>query len=269
MRHRAEKNLNARPTERHSSFAGRAYETMGRAFDFKFGRVYTGRAMMRVASVLVVGLMALPSVVDAQQAGGDEPVRRGNNDRVASSPSEPEESTKKARSSVMATEILRRAPDATPSLTDLANAKQISTQDKQTNVEKMLSEMRAALRRVTELLAEARRNKDVVQMNCLNSKLLQVKGLLRIAEDAAVKMYDAVPANAQDVINHEYTIISVAHQKVRTLKTDAEGCVGELGVYSGDTEINVLVDANVSDRDPTEPILPPSGPIVPPFGSAF
>jgi len=133
----------------------------------------------------------------------------------------------------------------------------------------LLGEMRDALRRVTEILGEARASKDIVQLNCVNEKLTQVKGLLRISEDASVKMYDAVASNTMDVINHEFTKISVAHQKTIILRAEAEQCVGELSVYTGETEVTVEIDPDISDRDPTQPDSPPIGPEVPPVASGF
>jgi hypothetical protein len=161
--------------------------------------------------------------------------------------------------------------DKTPSLADVdvANAQQLSTSEKQGRAERMLGEMRDALRRVTEILGEARASKDIVQLNCVNEKLTQVKGLLRISEDASVKMYDAIASGAQDVINHEFTKISVAHQKTVILRAEAEQCVGELSVYTGETEVTVEIDPDISDRDPTDPDSPPPGPEVPPVASGF
>lgn len=148
------------------------------------------------------------------------------------------------------------------------DASKLSIVDKRTRSEEMLAEERSALGRGTELLQEARAAKDIVQMNCVSEKLTQIKGLLKLTEQASVRMYEAIASYTEDVINHEFTTIWVAHQKSMLLKSEAEQCVGELSVFTGDTEVEVLVDGT-DDHDPTEPEPPPPGPAVPPVASGF
>lgn len=230
---------------------------MAKGFDTKFARVYLARPMRAVVGLMAIALMTIvPSrQVDAQSG---------------SKPSEEKPKTEDPSKVTGQREDATRT-DRVPTLADVdvANAQSLSTPEKQARAEKMLGEMRDALRRVTEILGEARTSKDIVQLNCVNEKLTQVKGLLRISEDASVKMYDAVASATQDVINHEFTKISVAHQKTVILRAEAEQCVGELSVYTGETEVTVEIDPDISDRDPTQPDAPPPGPEVPPVASGF
>ncbi len=231
---------------------------MANRFDTSLSRVYTGRPMRMVVGALLFGLAVAPmGHVDAQDATQTDT----QNAEVA-----PDD---KAAVQPLRDDAART--DQTPSLADVdvANAQQLSTSEKQGRAERALGEMRDALRRVTEILGEARTAKDIVQLNCVNEKLTQVKGLLRISEDASVKMYDAISSNTLDVINHEFTKISVAHQKTVLLRAEAEQCVGELSVYTGETEVSVEIDPDISDRDPTDPDVPPIGPEVPPVASGF
>ncbi|MCK6548434.1 hypothetical protein L6R52_21480 [Myxococcota bacterium] len=135
-------------------------------------------------------------------------------------------------------------------------------------VESMLVEMRGALRRVTDLYGEAQSAKDIVQLNCVNEKLTQVKGLVRVAEESSTKLYDAIASNLKDSVVHEYTKIAVAHQKVLVLRAESEQCVGEFSVYTGDTEVTVEIDSEIPVRDATTPEPPPPGPEVPPVASS-
>jgi hypothetical protein len=228
---------------------------MAKGFDSSLAQVYTSRPMrVLVGTLAVVGVLGLViAQVGAQSPPEEDALKEGT----------PEGETKPIREDALRSDR-PSAPDV-----DVANAQNIPTAEKQTTTEEKLGEMRAALKRVTEILGEARASKDIVQLNCVNEKLTQVKGLLRISEDASVKMYDAIASNAQDVINHEFTKIVVAHQKTQILRAQAEQCVGELSVYTGETEIVVEIDEDISDRDPTEPEGPPPGPEVPPVASAF
>lgn len=142
------------------------------------------------------------------------------------------------------------------------DASKVPTAEKKSTAEQMLREQRSAVVRGTDLLSEARSKNDIIQLNCVNEKLTQLKGLLKLSENASLAMYEAIAATSQDEINHQYTKIVVAHQKSGSLKAEAEQCVGELSVYSGQTEVEVEIDSTITSADPTLPILPPPGPAV-------
>ncbi|MEO1228222.1 MAG: hypothetical protein AAFZ18_04890 [Myxococcota bacterium] len=149
----------------------------------------------------------------------------------------------------------------------------VSLEDKKERVEEMLVTERKTLGRVVQLLAEARSSKDIVQLNCVNEKLIQVKGLLKISEKASLEMYEAIASGADDLINHEYTKVAVAHQKSQVLSAEAEQCVGESSVYAGDTDVDVEIDnddgSGGGGGDPTTNAAAPPGPTVPPVASTF
>lgn len=217
-----------------------------------------GAASMRfprvALGVVVAGFLALPAHSNAQGDGDSAP---------------PATSADKSDTDVQpAREDARRRIERSARVGDI-DASKISTEDKKKNGEKMISESRGALARVTELLFQARESNDMVQRNCVNEKLTQIKGLLKLSEGASVSMYEAMGKGADDVTNHEYTKIAVAHQKTQLLRTEAEQCVGELSVYSGDTDVTVEIDDNIPQFDPTLPIPPPLGPETPPVASAF
>jgi hypothetical protein len=171
------------------------------------------------------------------------------------------------------TDVKSERPDAvrSDSPTSIAgiDAAGVPLEEKQSRVESMLAEQRKILARVSTLLKEARAAKDIVQLNCINEKLTQIKGLLKISENASVKMYEAISSNQADIINHEYTKISVAHQRCVTLGAEAEQCVGEIAVYTGQTEVTVEIDENITEDDPTRPAPVGPSPIIPPIASAM
>lgn len=149
------------------------------------------------------------------------------------------------------------------------DADKVPVDEKKDRVESMLGEQRQALGRVVEILSEARSSKDIVQLNCVNEKLTQVKGLLKISEQASLQMYESIASNARDLVNHEYTKVVVAHQKTGLLRTAAEQCVGESSIYSGETQVDVEIDGEGGGSDPTTAATPPPGPAVPPVASTF
>lgn len=147
----------------------------------------------------------------------------------------------------------------------------LSNDEKKARAESMLTEMREALKKGTELLGEARAAKDIVQLNCVNEKLIPIKGLLKISEGASVRMYEGMAAGtpeAAESVNHEYTKLAVAHQKVLILRAEADQCVGESTVYAGDTEIKVDVDPTIAiGGDTSASGLPFVAPNAPPVAS--
>ncbi|HZI05721.1 MAG TPA: hypothetical protein VEZ71_16950, partial [Archangium sp.] len=84
---------------------------------------------------------------------------------------------------------------------------------------KSLGAMREVLRDVLGKLEEARRAKDVVKLNCVNEKLTQIKGLLRISEQADVGLQEAVARKETTASQHEYTKVMIAQQKVAQLRS--------------------------------------------------
>lgn len=216
---------------------------MVEGFDKSLEPAYTRRPMRAVGRLFVGLAILLPVYAGAQNAGeGGAEVRPEREDA-------------------------KRSDEAPP--LDVEGMAALSPKEQQQKTEEMLLSMRDALRRVNDILADARASKDIVQLDCVNEKLTQIKGLLRVGEESSVKLYESMSSGATDVTVHEYTKISVAHQKVLVLRAEAEQCVGEQSVYTGDTEITVEVDEDIPSRDSTQPEPPPPGPEVPPIASKF
>lgn len=152
---------------------------------------------------------------------------------------------------------------------DDAEVSGLSDDEKREKAEAMLQDNRAALARGSTVLAEARAAKDVVQLNCVNEKLTQIKGLLKISEEGSAHMYEGIASGLADVVNHEFTKLSVAHQKVAVLRAELDQCVGESSVYTGETEVDVVVDEEGQQTDPTKTPPAEPAPEMPAVSSTF
>lgn len=117
-----------------------------------------------------------------------------------------------------------------------------------------LGRMRNVLKEVLGKLEEARNTKDVVKLNCVNEKLTQIKGLLRISEQSDVALQEAVAKKETSSGEHEFTKVMIARQKVDQLRAEAEECIGQLAFR---TDENLTVEVEVPDDlpnlDPTRP----------------
>lgn len=108
-----------------------------------------------------------------------------------------------------------------------------------------LARMRMSLKRVFARVEEARNEKDVVKLNCVNEKLTQIKALLKVAEQADVALHEAV--SKRDPISEvEFAKIGIARTKVEGLRAASEQCAGQL--------------AYVVDERTTVEVQPPSDP---------
>jgi len=104
-----------------------------------------------------------------------------------------------------------------------------------------LERMKTSLRNVLSRVEEARSEKDVVKLNCVNEKLTQVKGLIKVAEQADIALHEALAAK-DPAGDAEFTKIGIAKSKVDALKGDADQCIGQLA-YIVDEKTTVEVQA--------------------------
>jgi hypothetical protein len=120
-----------------------------------------------------------------------------------------------------------------------------------------LIRMREVLKDVLTKLEEARNTKDVVKLNCVNEKLTQIKGLLRISEQADVSLQESVAKKESATAEHEFTKVGIARQKVDQLRAEAEECIGQLAFR---TDENLTVEVETPQDLPTNDVTNPSPP---------
>jgi len=129
----------------------------------------------------------------------------------------------------------------------LSGAEQIDTAGR------YVARMKEIQVRVNQLAAQARKRKDIIQLNCINDKLQQLKGNLAVAEQSLATLAKQSTQADEAARNHEFAKTSLTHQKALVLAQEAETCIGEELRYAGATEVDVTVDPNVPQEDPTEP----------------
>lgn len=130
-----------------------------------------------------------------------------------------------------------------------------------------ITRMRDILKEVLAKLEEARNSRDVVKLNCVNEKLTQVKGLLRISEQADVAMQEAIARKEAGAAEHEFTKVNISRTKIEQLRAETEECIGQLAFR---TDENILVEVEEPDGlpdDPTRPAVQPPISVRPPPAS--
>ncbi len=164
--------------------------------------------------------------------------------------------------------MLFLAGPATADMPELADdrrdeVEQMSARQLTDQAEANLKEMRQLLQEVMRMLDEARDEKDVVKLNCVNEKLTHIRGLVRVSEESQVSLQEAIAVEEMEEARHEFTKILVARDRVRQLRAEAEECVGQLAfLVDEDLEVEVEVPDlpdGVTDMTPMPPaaVRPP------------
>jgi len=118
---------------------------------------------------------------------------------------------------------------------------------------------------------QAKRDKDVIRLNCLLDKATQVRVNASILDQSLQALQEAVSRRDESSELHEYTRVTIINQKAQVLRTEADACVGAETNYIGATKVLVEVPQGISD-DPDQP--PPATPPItvidrPPVASPY
>jgi hypothetical protein len=90
-----------------------------------------------------------------------------------------------------------------------------------------VGKVKSALKQVLGRVEEARNEKDIVKLNCVNEKLAQIKQILNVAEGAEIALQEAV-AKGDAGADAEYSKIAIARGKADQLRAESEECIGQL-----------------------------------------
>lgn len=137
-----------------------------------------------------------------------------------------------------------------PTAPEASDASKVRDPEKVRVSGEAVGKMRGSLKEVLGKLEEARSSKDVVKLNCVNEKLTQIKGLLRISEQSDVQLQEAVARKETATAEHEYTKVTIARSKVEQLRAEAEECIGQLAFR---TDENLSIEVDVPDLLPGDP----------------
>ena len=122
----------------------------------------------------------------------------------------------------------------------------LSLADIQTRVRQLHDQVRADARHIQHLQQIARREKDVIKLNCVNDKLVQVKPQMNIADAGEAELESARDGDRMTI----FTGISEAAESVRRLREEADQCIGE-PITSGGDSSNSFTGPDAPD-DPTK-----------------
>ena len=149
------------------------------------------------------------------------------------------------------------APAPPPDVTTQRDVKLSATQMRD-EAEAYLPEMERGASTVRRQLSESREKRDVVKELCLNDKLNQIDVATRSARDRMPNLRGAAEKNDADRSRHEFTVIQVLRDRVRSLVAEANQCIGEETGFVGESQVTVQIDPTIPDdpsQYPTDPIV--------------
>lgn len=116
--------------------------------------------------------------------------------------------------------------------------------------------MADTLARMTSLTQAARKDRDVIRLNCLEDKITQVRANIAIADQSIQSLNEAVQRADSSSQLHEFTRLTIIDQKVQLLGTEADTCVGADLTFVGRTKVEVEVTGNLPGDEVTQPPPP-------------
>lgn len=128
------------------------------------------------------------------------------------------------------------------------------------NMDKVIIELQG-------MVEQARKQKDIIRLNCVMDKLAQVKVSMNIGDEAMQKLQESVSRNDESASLHEYTRMTIVNQKVQVLQNEGQTCVGAELNYIGATRVEV--EAPNLPEGVTDPSLDPPPIERPPAASTY
>ena len=161
--------------------------------------------------------------------------------------------------------VFAQAPDATPAPgTPPAGAVDLSVKQRTTltpaemvnQSKEYFKGMGDVVKRIQTLQDQAKREKDIIRLNCVTDKLVLARVNVNIAEQSMASMQESIARNDEGEETHQFTRLTIVNQKVTVLGAEAENCIGEDLSFVGATRVDVEVDPNIPQYDPTQPGSP-------------
>jgi hypothetical protein len=140
---------------------------------------------------------------------------------------------------------------------DLERTATATPQEKLQFAADAVEEQKALVKQTQKTLDDAKRQGDDDAVQCINERLAQIRALAQVTELAKVAMAQAVEAGQTERADHELRKIAVALGKTRQLSNEAQGCVQDADVASGETSVRVEGALTTEDNETLPLIVDP------------
>lgn len=122
---------------------------------------------------------------------------------------------------------------------------------------KDIARLRRALTEALTRMEDARHERDLVKLLCLDEKISQIKVLVTVGERAETALTEAVIVRDDGALV-ELSKIAIARAKVDALRAEAAACIGQLAYeVGGRTEVYVEEPEDLPDAGELAPVVRP------------
>ena len=126
----------------------------------------------------------------------------------------------------------------------------LSSPQKNTLAEKTAAELDGRVKRVLKMIEDASKKKDVILLNCLNDKLLSLRGLHKVSVDAEHGLAEAIARENVDLEEHNFRKVFIARDQGQIVAAEADACVGQVGTsFPGQTQVVMKYDGTSEADD--------------------
>jgi hypothetical protein len=148
--------------------------------------------------------------------------------------------------------------DATPPAADISVKQKpmLTPEEMVAQAKEYFHGMGEVIKRIQLLQDQSKRTKDIIKLNCVTDKLVQGKVNINIAEQSMAALQESIARADEGGRTHEFTRLTIVNQKVSVLGAEAENCIGEDLSFIGATRVDVDVDPNIPQTDPSQPGSP-------------
>jgi hypothetical protein len=163
------------------------------------------------------------------------------------------------------------APGAPPEAADISvgQTPTLSVQEMNAQAREYQQNMASVLKRIHTLEESARKQKDIIKLNCVINKQTEARVNASIAEQAMASLQENVARGDEGGRTHEFTRLTIINQKISVLGAEAENCIGEDLSFVGATRVDLEIDPNIPRDDPTQPAVPTTPIDRPPAASIY
>jgi hypothetical protein len=122
------------------------------------------------------------------------------------------------------------------------------------------AQIKADMRHVLHLQAKTRQEKDVIKLNCINDKMVQLKAQVNIFDSAHGSLKAGLEAGgAAEDKQENFAEATATADAIKSLRAEADLCVGEPELYKQESSSDVKRPDILDDPTATDPFGPASG----------
>jgi hypothetical protein len=131
----------------------------------------------------------------------------------------------------------------------------LTVAEMQARSETLMTQITEDHRQVIYLKELAKKQKDVIKLNCVNDKLVQLKAQMNFADSTNGELQAALTANA-DTRFDLFVKLSGDREAIRTLKDQATACVGAPELFKQEAGVEVTHPEIIDDPTQQDPFIP-------------